>query len=70
MYYEAPLMDFIHVWPDGRYKSKDFISTDPTPGDNLVVKVIEFSLKSQNFCVTVYIAISSRPFEEFHLYFT
>ena len=38
-------MDFIYIWPDGRYKSKVFISTDPTPGDNLGVKVmdLEFS---------------------------
>ena len=27
-------------------------------------------LKSQNFCVLVCIAIPSRPFEEFHLYYT
>ena len=46
-------MDFIHIWPDGRYRSKIFISMDPTPVDNLGVKVtnLEFSSKSQNFCV-------------------
>ena len=72
LYYEDPLMDFIHIWPDGRYRSKVFISTDPTPGDNLEVKVtdLEFSLKSQNFCVLVYIAIPSKPFVEFHFCFT
>ena len=31
-YFEDPLMDFIHIWHDGRYRSKVFISTIPTPG--------------------------------------
>ena len=31
-YFEDPLMDFIHIWQDGRYRSKVFISTIPTPG--------------------------------------
>ena len=26
------LRDFIHIWPDGRYRSKVFISAIPTPG--------------------------------------
>ena len=30
-YFEDPLMDFIHIWHDDRYRSKDFISTIPTP---------------------------------------
>ena len=25
-------MDFIHIWDDGRYRSKDFISTIPILG--------------------------------------
>ena len=29
------LMDFVHIWHDGRYRSKDFISTIPTPGVTL-----------------------------------
>ena len=39
-YFEDPLMDFIHIWHDGRYRSKVFISTIP-----LGVKVtdLEFS---------------------------
>ena len=39
------LMDFIHIWPDGRCRSIVFISTNPTPEDNLGVKVtdLEFS---------------------------
>ena len=34
-YFEDSLMDFIHIWPDGRYRSKDFNSTIPTPGVTL-----------------------------------
>ena len=34
-YFEDPLMDFIHIWHDGRYRSKVFISTIPTPGVTL-----------------------------------
>ena len=34
-YFEDPLMDFIHIWHDGRYRSKVFISTIPTPGMTL-----------------------------------
>ena len=29
-YFEDPLMDFVHIWHDGRYRSKVFISTIPT----------------------------------------
>ena len=35
IYFEDPLMDFIHIWHDGRYRSKVFISTIPTPGVTL-----------------------------------
>ena len=31
LYYEDPLVDFIHIWPVGRYRSKVFISTNPNP---------------------------------------
>ena len=34
-YFEDPLMDFIHIWHDGRYRSKVFISTIRTPGVTL-----------------------------------
>ena len=34
-YFEDPLMDFIHIWHEGRYRSKVFISTIPTPGVTL-----------------------------------
>ena len=34
-YFEDPLMDFIHIWHDGRYRPKVFISTIPTPGVTL-----------------------------------
>ena len=34
-YFEDPLIDFIHMWHNGRYRSKVFISTIPTPGVTL-----------------------------------
>ena len=34
-YFEDPLMDFIHIWHDGRYRSKVFIGTILTPGVTL-----------------------------------
>ena len=44
-YFEDPLIDFIHIWHDGRYRSKVFISTIPTPGCDIGDKVtdLEFS---------------------------
>ena len=38
-------MDLIHVWPDGRYRAKVFISANPVLGNNVGVKVmdLEFS---------------------------
>ena len=38
-YFEDPLMDFVHIWHDGKYRSKVFIGTIPTPGGDLGVKV-------------------------------
>ena len=42
----------------------------PTWGCDLEVKVtdLDFSYKSQNVWIQVYIAISSGPLDEFHLY--
>ena len=34
-YFDDPLMDFVHIWHDGRYRSKVFISTIPIPGVTL-----------------------------------
>ena len=34
-YFEDLLMDFVHIWHDGRYRSKVFIGTIPTPGVTL-----------------------------------
>ena len=34
-YFEDPLKDFIHIWHDGRYRSKVFISSIPNPGVTL-----------------------------------
>ena len=56
-YFEDPLMDFIHIW-HGRYRSKVFISTIPTPGVTLGSRsrTSNFHKKSQGqiFCVKVY----------------
>ena len=56
-YFEDSLMDFIHIWPDGRYRSKVFISTVPTPGVTLGSRsrTWNFHKKSQNFlCLGLY----------------
>ena len=34
-YFEDPFMDFVHIWHDGRYRSKVVIGTIPTPGVTL-----------------------------------
>ena len=38
-------MDFIHIWHDGRYRSKVFYQHHPHPGGDLGVKAmdLEFS---------------------------
>ena len=43
-YFEDPLMDFIHIWHDGRYRSKVYISTIPYPGYDLEVKVTDLEI--------------------------
>ena len=58
-------MDFIHIWHDGRYRSKVFISTIPTPGVTLGSRSQNFHKKVKVFCVEVYIAVSSRPSRNF-----
>ena len=42
-YFEDPLMDFIHIWHDGRYRSEVFICSIPTPGVTLGSTDLEFS---------------------------
>ena len=42
-YFEDPLMDLVHIWHDGRYRSKIFISTIPTLG-------VALGSRSQKFC--------------------
>ena len=60
-YFEDPLMDFIHIWHDGRYQSKVFIGTIPTPGVTLGSRsqTSNFHKKSQgqSFCVMVDIGL-------------
>ena len=41
-YFEDPLMDFVYIWHDGRYRSKVFIGTIPTPR-------VTLGSRSQNF---------------------
>ena len=57
-YFEDPLMDLVHIWHDGRYRSKIFISTIPTPGgpwgqDHGLRSFVKKS-QGQSFCVKVY----------------
>ena len=48
-YFEDPLMDFIHIWHDGRYRSKVFISIIPNPGVTLGLR--SWKSQDQSFCV-------------------
>ena len=51
-------MDFIHIWHDCRYRSKDFISTIPTPEVTLGSRSRTWNVhkksQGQSFCVKVY----------------
>ena len=49
-YFEDPLMDFIHIWHDGRYRSKVFIWNLPTPGVSFGSGLtdLEFSQKKKS----------------------
>ena len=53
-YFEDPLMDFIHIWYDDRYRSKVFISTIHTLGVTLGSRSQNFHKKVKVFCVYVY----------------
>ena len=57
-YFEDPLMDFVHIWHDGRYRSKVFISTIPTPGwpweQGHRLWIFVKKSQGQSFCVKVY----------------
>ena len=69
-YFEDPLMDFVHIWHDGRCRSNVFIGTISTPWGDLGVKVtdLNFREKSQSFlCLSLYSYII-KTLEEFHLY--
>ena len=50
-YFEDPLMDFVHIWHDGRYRYSVFISTIPTPGVTLGSRSQNFHKKVEVFCV-------------------
>ena len=52
LHYEDPLMDFINIWHNDRFRFKVSLSAIPTAGHDLEVKVdLEFSYKSQLFCI-------------------
>ena len=57
-YFEDPLMDLVHIWHDGRYKSKVFISTIPTPGvtwgQGHGLRIFIKKSQGQSFCVKVH----------------
>ena len=52
LHYKDPLMVFIYIWRDIKYRSKVLLTAILTPGSDLEVKVmdLEFLYKSQNFC--------------------
>ena len=57
-YFEDPLIDFVHIWHDGRYRSKVFISTIPNPGvprgQGHGLRIFIKKSQGQSFCVKVY----------------
>ena len=56
LYFGDPLMDFVHIWHDGRYRSKVFIGTIPTLGVTLGSRSrTEFSWKKSKFFVFKFI---------------
>ena len=59
-YFEDPLMDFIHIWHDGRYRSKVFISTIPTPR-------VTLGSRSQNFHKKVRVKVFALKFIRPHI---
>ena len=57
-YFEDPVMDFVHIWHDGRYRSKIFISAIPTPGvtwgQGHGLRIFIKKSQGQSLCVKVY----------------
>ena len=54
-YFEDPLMDFILIWHDGRYRSKVFISTIPTSVVTLGSRSWTIFIKKSKFFVFKFI---------------
>ena len=56
-YFEDPSKDFVHIWHDGRYRSKVFISTIPTRGwpwgQGHGLRIFIKKLQGQSFCVKI-----------------
>ena len=61
-YFGDPLMDFIHIWHDGRYRSKVFISTIPTP-----VLTLESRSRTSNFHKKVRVKVFALKFIRSHI---
>ena len=59
-YFEDLSIDFIHIWPDGRFRSKVFISTIPTPG-------VTLGSRSQNFHKKVRVKVFALKFIRPHI---
>ena len=49
LHYKDPLMDFIYIWDDDRYRSKVLLSAILTPGPDLEVTDVEFLYITQIF---------------------
>ena len=55
-------MDFIHIWHDGRYRSKVFISSIPTP-----VLTLESRSRTLNFHKKVRVKVFALKFIRSHI---
>ena len=71
-YFEDPLMDFIHIWHDGRYRSKVFISTIHIPGVTLGSRSqtsnFHKKVRDKVFALKFIRPHIWRPFDGFHSY--
>ena len=59
LHYKDPLMDFIYIRRDRRYRSKVLLSFIPIPGSDNEVKVtdLKFSYKSQKLFALMFILL-------------
>ena len=62
-------MNYTYIWHDDRYKFKFLVREIPVRGRDLKANVTDLAFsykKKHTFCIKVYIAILSRPFDWFH----